>query len=74
MYADLDKLIVRNGKYFVLDSFGARTVVSFTKNGDPLGKYGNVGQIPANMSCPWIWMWIVREYISSMRELKTTEI
>ena len=52
MYADLDKLIVRNGKYFVLDSFGARTVVSFTKNGDPLGKYGNVGQGPGEYVLP----------------------
>lgn len=52
MYADLDKLIVRNGKYFVLDSFGARTVVSFTKNGDLLGKYGNVGQGPGEYVLP----------------------
>ena len=52
MFADLDKLIVRDGKYFVLDAYGSRTVVSFNADGTPLAKYGKVGQGPGEYFRP----------------------
>lgn len=52
MFADLNKLIVRDGKYYVLDAYGSRTVVSFNADGTPLVKYGKVGQGPGEYFRP----------------------
>lgn len=53
MFADLNKMIVRDGKYFILDAWGGRTVVSFNADGTPLAKYGRAGRGPEEYVRPW---------------------
>lgn len=53
MFADMDRLIARNGKFYILDSFGSRKVVSFSKDGTPLNAYGNIGEGPGEYVRPW---------------------
>ena len=53
MFADMDRLIARNGNFYILDSFGSRKVVSFYKDGTPLNAYGNIGEGPGEYVRPW---------------------
>lgn len=53
MYADLDKLIAKGNKFYIMDSFGSRTVVSFDSEGKPVARYGKVGQGPGEYVRPW---------------------
>lgn len=53
MYSDISRIISRNKKFFILDSFGSRTVVSFTKEGEPVARYGKVGTGPGEYVRPW---------------------
>jgi len=53
MYADIDRLLYKNNKFFILDRFGNRTAVAFTGDGKPFAHYGNVGQGPGEYVTPW---------------------
>lgn len=53
MFADLDKIIEDNGLFYVLDSFGARTLVSFDSKGNAHAKYGKIGKGPGEFVRPW---------------------
>lgn len=53
MFADLDKIIENQGKYYVLDSFGAKTLVSFDSEGNAYAKYGKIGKGPGEYVRPW---------------------
>ena len=52
MFAGLSKLTVKNNKIFILDSWAAKTAVSFDQKGNPLFKYGRVGQGPGEYNRP----------------------
>ncbi len=52
MFAEISKIVAQNNKLFVLDSWGARTVLSFDKNGKPLVQFGRVGQGPGEYFRP----------------------
>ena len=53
MFADLDKIIENHGMYYILDSFGAKTLVSFDSNGNAYAKYGKIGKGPGEYVRPW---------------------
>lgn len=53
MFADLDKIIEDEGLFYVLDSFGARTLVSFDSKGNAHAKYGKIGKGPGEFVRPW---------------------
>lgn len=53
MFTDVDRIIEDNGLYFLMDSYSARTVVSFTNEGKPYARYGTVGQGPGEYTLPW---------------------
>lgn len=53
MYSDISRIISKNKMYYILDSFGSRTVVSFTKEGEPVARYGKVGTGPGEYVRPW---------------------
>lgn len=53
MFADLDKIIENQGMYYVLDSFGAKTLVSFDSEGNAYAKYGKIGKGPGEYVRPW---------------------
>lgn len=53
LFADIDKIVAKNDKYFILDSFGAKTVVSFDHSGKAYAKYGRTGQGPSEYIRPW---------------------
>ena len=46
MFADINQVIDAFGKYFIIDTYGSRTVVSFDHNGKPLASYGKHGNAP----------------------------
>ncbi|MDE6338546.1 MAG: 6-bladed beta-propeller [Muribaculaceae bacterium] len=57
MFKEIDKLVVKNNKYFVLDAWGSRTVVSFDQEGKPIAKYGRIGQGPGEYFRPMdLWV------------------
>lgn len=53
MFADIDKIIEDNGSYYILDSFGARTLVSFDSNGTAIARFGKIGHGPGEYVRPW---------------------
>lgn len=53
MFSNPDKIFEQGNIFFVLDRHDARTVVSFSLNGEPLTKYGKVGQGPGEYVSPW---------------------
>lgn len=53
MYSDISRIISKNKMFYILDSFGSRTVVSFTKEGEPVARYGKVGTGPGEYVRPW---------------------
>lgn len=52
MFSEIDKIIADDDSYYILDSFGARTLVSFDSNGEAITKYGRVGQGPGEYFRP----------------------
>lgn len=52
LYADLDKLVLTDRHIYILDQFGARTVIQFDKTGRPLRHIGGVGEGPGEYSYP----------------------
>lgn len=53
MFADIDRIIAKDDMYYILDSYGASTVVSFTTTGKAYAKYGKIGQGPGEYIKPW---------------------
>lgn len=53
MFADINQVIDAYGKYFIIDTYGSRTVVSFDHNGKPLASYGKHGNAPDEYIYPW---------------------
>lgn len=53
MFADINQVIDAFGKYFIIDTYGSRTVVSFDHNGKPLTSYGKHGNAPNEYIYPW---------------------
>ena len=53
MFADINQVIDAFGKYFIIDTYGSRTVVSFDHNGKPLASYGKHGNAPDEYIYPW---------------------
>lgn len=53
LFVDIDRVVESNGFYYLLDSYSARTVVSFNNEGKPYTKYGSVGQGPGEYTFPW---------------------
>lgn len=52
MFSYADKIIEHNNKYFILDKT-LRSIVSFKKDGNPITKYGRIGQGPGEYVSPW---------------------
>lgn len=52
MFSYADKIIEHNNKYFILDKT-LRSIVSFKKGGNPITKYGRIGQGPGEYVSPW---------------------
>lgn len=53
MFADINQVIDAFGKYFIVDTYGSRRVVSFDHNGNPLASYGKQGNGPGEYVFPW---------------------
>lgn len=53
MFADINRIIDFNDKYFIVDSYGVRTVVSFDHDGNPIASYGKRGNGPGEYVYPW---------------------
>lgn len=53
MFADFDKVIASENLFYIMDSFGARTVVSFNQDGNAIARYGKIGQGPGEYVRPW---------------------
>lgn len=53
LYSEIDKIVADDDFYYILDSYSAKTVVSFTKDGKAHTKYGNIGQGPGEYAKPW---------------------
>lgn len=53
LYSEIDKIVTDDDYYYILDSYAAKTVVSFTKDGMAHTKYGNIGQGPGEYAKPW---------------------
>lgn len=53
MFTDADKIIACHDRYYIVDQSASRTVVSFNKNGQPIARYGQVGQAPGEYVFPW---------------------
>ncbi len=53
IFAEIDKIIAKDENFFILDAFGAKTVVSFDKSGKALVRYGTIGQGPGEYVRPW---------------------
>lgn len=43
MISDIDKVMEYDNRFYILDQFGARSVVSFSECGEPLAKFGRIG-------------------------------
>lgn len=52
MFVDLDKLLIVEGNYYILDRYSSRSVLSFSSKGEPLHKFGNVGSGPGEYMFP----------------------
>lgn len=52
MFAEICRIIDKNGKYFILDKYDGRTVVSFTHDGKPYASYGRTGNGPGEYVYP----------------------
>ncbi len=52
MYSDISRLIDAYGKYFILDSWGSRKLVSFDHYGNPIISYGRRGKGPEEYVAP----------------------
>jgi hypothetical protein len=52
MFSYADKILEHNNKYFILDKT-LRSIVSFKKGGNPITKYGQIGQGPGEYVSPW---------------------
>ena len=52
MFSYADKILEHNNKYFILDKT-LRSIVSFKKGGNPITKYGRIGQGPGEYVSPW---------------------
>ena len=46
MYSEISRVIDANGKYFILDAWGARKLISFDHDGNPITCYGRRGNGP----------------------------
>lgn len=53
MFADINQVIDAFGKYFIVDTYGSRRVVSFDHCGRPLASYGKQGNGPGEYIYPW---------------------
>lgn len=53
MFADINQIIDAFGKYFIVDTYGSRRVVSFDHNGKPVASYGKQGNGPGEYVYPW---------------------
>lgn len=53
MFADINQVIDAFGKYFIVDTYGSRRVVSFDYNGNPFASYGKQGNGPGEYIYPW---------------------
>ena len=53
MFSDISQVIDAFGKYFIVDSYGSRKVVSFDHSGKPLASYGKRGKGPDEYIFPW---------------------
>ena len=53
MFSYANKIIEHNNKYFILDKSSLRSIVSFKKDGNPITKYGRIGQGPGEYVSPW---------------------
>lgn len=53
MFADINQVIDAFGKYFIVDTYGSRRVVSFDHNGNPSASYGRKGNGPGEYVYPW---------------------
>lgn len=53
MFIDLDKLLMANGEYYILDSTSSRSLISFSLNGEAKHKFGNIGNGPGEYMFPW---------------------
>lgn len=52
LFSDINKLIYADDMYFIADTYGARKVVSFTKNGKSYTHYGERGNGPGEFTFP----------------------
>lgn len=52
MYSTISRVIDYAGKYFVLDSWGGRKLVSFDHDGNPVAVYGKLGNGPGEYTIP----------------------
>lgn len=53
MFADINQVIDAFGKYFIIDTYGSRKVVSFDHSGKPLASYGKQGNGLGEYIYPW---------------------
>jgi len=53
MYAEISRIVDAYGKYFIVDSYGSRSVVSFDHGGKPVASYGQHGSGPGEFVFPW---------------------
>lgn len=53
MFAEINQIIDAFGKYFIVDTYGSRKVVSFDHNGKPFASYGKRGNGPGEYIFPW---------------------
>lgn len=53
MFADINQIIDAFGKYFIVDTYSSRRVVSFDHNGKPVASYGKRGNGPGEYVAPW---------------------
>lgn len=53
MFADINKIIEANNMYFIVDTYGSHTVVSYDSEGKPIASYGRRGNGPGEYTFPW---------------------
>ena len=57
MFAEISKLVVKDNRIYVLDTWEAGTAVSFDNNGNPIARYGHLGQGPGEYVKPYdLWI------------------
>lgn len=52
LFSDIMKMIAVDDRFYILDRFRARTVVAFDRHGNPICRYGAVGQGAGEYSFP----------------------